>query len=134
MISLSGWKRVQVVIVVVLAAAVTLTAQSFNTILIFDGTDGATPVDTPLVQGTSGDFYGTTLGGGLNGSGTVFKIAPSGTLTTLYSFCSQANCADGSLPYGGLVLGRDGNFYGTTSQEGPMVSRAQYSESHPAER
>jgi uncharacterized repeat protein (TIGR03803 family) len=93
-------------------------AQNFKTLVIFDGTDGATPVDTPLVQGTDGNLYGTTLGGGSNGSGTVFKITAAGEITTLYSFCSQPNCTDGSLPYGGLVLAKDGNFYGTTSQGG----------------
>src|SRR6202041_2858276 len=57
-----------------------------------------------------------TLAGGTNGAdeGTVFKITPAGSLTTLYSFCSQANCADGATPYAGLVQGSDGNFYGTT--------------------
>jgi uncharacterized repeat protein (TIGR03803 family) len=118
MTPLSGRKKLQVVVLLVSATAIASRAQTFKTLLIFDGTDGATPVDTPLVQGTNGDLYGTTLGGGSNGSGTVFKITPAGKVTTLYSFCSQANCADGSLPYGGLVLGRDNNFYGTTSQGG----------------
>jgi uncharacterized repeat protein (TIGR03803 family) len=68
-----------------------------------------------LVQATDGNFYGTTYAGA-NGGGTVFKISQSGTLTTLYSFCSQTNCADGETPYDGVVQGTDGNFYGTTSQ------------------
>jgi uncharacterized repeat protein (TIGR03803 family) len=93
-------------------------ADTFKTLIIFDGTDGATPVDTPLVQGLDGNLYGTTLGGGVNGAGTVFKMTPAGTVTTLYSFCSLTNCADGAEPYGGLVLASDGNFYGTTSQGG----------------
>jgi uncharacterized repeat protein (TIGR03803 family) len=46
--------------------------------------------------------------------GTVFKIAPSGKLTTLYNFCSQTNCTDGESPYAGLIQGTDGNLYGTT--------------------
>ena len=46
--------------------------------------------------------------------GTVFKITPGGTLTTLHSFCSQANCTDGSVPSAGLVQATDGSFYGTT--------------------
>jgi uncharacterized repeat protein (TIGR03803 family) len=71
------------------------------------------------VQGTDGNFYGTTSQGGVNVSnssvgGTVFKITPTGTLTTLYSFCSLTNCADGEAPTAGLVQGTDGNFYGTT--------------------
>jgi uncharacterized repeat protein (TIGR03803 family) len=76
--------------------------------------DGTYP-EAPLVQGTDGNFYGTTPQGGANNAGTVFKMTPGGTLTTLYSFCSQggANCTDGGGP-GGLVLATDGNFYGTT--------------------
>ena len=73
-----------------------------------------------LVQSTDGNFYGTTPYGGTNNGGTVFKITPSGTLTTLYSFCSQGDdCSDGSQPYAGLVQGTDGNFYGTTYYGGP---------------
>lgn len=93
-------------------------AQGFKTLVAFDGTNGSTPVDTPLVQGPDGNLYGTTLGGGAHGSGTVFKMSTTGKLITIYSFCSQANCADGSLPYGGLVLARDGKLYGTTKQGG----------------
>jgi uncharacterized repeat protein (TIGR03803 family) len=81
-------------------------------------TDGSNPVFGGLVQGTDGNFYGTTYSGGAFNFGTVFQITPTGTLTTLYSFCSQQNCADGSNPYGGLVQGTDGNFYGTTSLGG----------------
>lgn len=76
--------------------------------------DGSTPF-AGLVQGRNGNFYGTTTEGGLNGTGgTIFEITSAGRFTTLYSFCSQPNCADGSNPYSGLVQGSDGNFYGTT--------------------
>jgi uncharacterized repeat protein (TIGR03803 family) len=71
-----------------------------------------------LVKAPNDSFYGTTRAGGGNGNGTVFKITRSGTLTTLYSFCSQGGCADGSRPLAGLVLATDGNFYGTTSGNG----------------
>jgi uncharacterized repeat protein (TIGR03803 family) len=50
--------------------------------------------------------------------GTVFKITPSGTLTTLYSFCSQSGCADGETPSAPLVQGTDGKLYGTTGGGG----------------
>ena len=78
--------------------------------------DGEWPF-AALVQAPSGDFFGTTYFGGANGSGggTIFKINPSGVLTTLYSFCSQVNCADGGNPYAGLVLAASGDLYGTTS-------------------
>ena len=79
--------------------------------------DGVGPY-AGLVQGTDGNFYGTTPSGGANGAGTVFEVTPGGTLTTLYSFCSLSSCADGIGPYAGLVQGTDGNFYGTTSSGG----------------
>jgi uncharacterized repeat protein (TIGR03803 family) len=82
-----------------------------------DCTDGEGPL-AGLVQGADGSFYGTTLYGGANGYGTVFKIPPGGTLTTLYSFCSQSDCPDGEFPMAGLVQGADGNFYGTTPDGG----------------
>ena len=76
----------------------------------FNGTDGANPDLITLVQGADGAFYGTTDLGGANNAGTVFKIAPNGTLTTLYSFCSLARCNDGYIPNAGLVQASDGNF------------------------
>src|ERR1022692_2567536 len=84
-------------------------------------TDGAAPY-AGLVQAANGDLYGTTQYGGTNGDyGTVFKITPSGTLTTLYSFCSQTNCADGDEPVAGLVQAANGDFYGTTGGGGANV-------------
>lgn len=83
----------------------------------FDGTDGAYP-DGPLVQATDGNFYGTTAGGGEHTGGTVFKLTPKGTLTSLYSFCATDGCADGYTPQAGLLQGTDGNFYGTAEVGG----------------
>ena len=94
-----------------------------TTLHIFDGTDGAYP-ESGLVQTPDGNFYGTTYsgGGGLNcfklGCGTVFKVTPEGKFTTLYVFCEQSYCPDGSQPVGTLVEGSDGEFYGTTSTGG----------------
>jgi uncharacterized repeat protein (TIGR03803 family) len=76
--------------------------------------DGANPSAAALVEATDGNFYGTTSAGGANGQGTVFKMTPSGALTTLYSFCSQSGCTDGATPYAGLVQDTNGTFYGTT--------------------
>ncbi len=78
----------------------------------FDDTDGDTPGG--LVQAANGGFYGTTFYGGANTDGTVFTISLTGKLSTIYSFCSQTNCADGKYPTSQLVLGVDGNFYGAT--------------------
>jgi uncharacterized repeat protein (TIGR03803 family) len=74
--------------------------------------DGESPA-AGLVQGTDGKFYGTTEKGGADYSGTVFSITADGKLNTLYSFCSQTNCADGEYPVAVLVQGTDGNLYGT---------------------
>jgi len=82
--------------------------------------DGENPY-AGLVQATDGSFYGATTIGGAKGGGTVFKITPTGTLTTLYSFCSQSNCADGNQPWAGLVQGTDGDFYGTTYFGGATI-------------
>jgi uncharacterized repeat protein (TIGR03803 family) len=71
-----------------------------------------------LALGTDGNFYGTTQIGGFPGHGIVFKISPTGTLTTLHVFCKQTNCPDGANPVAGLVLARDGTFYGTTTRGG----------------
>src|SRR5580698_2275641 len=79
--------------------------------------DGARPIGI-LVEGTDGNFYGTTYQGGEYNAGTVFKITPSGTYTLLHSFSFQAPTYDGQLPIAGLTLGTDGNFYGTTAYGG----------------
>ncbi len=89
-----------------------------------DCADGVLPL-APLVQGPDGSFYGTTEQGGgvacnpVPGCGTVFKITSGGKLTTLYRFCAQPGCLDGNQPAAGLVMGNDGNFYGTTYIGGP---------------
>jgi uncharacterized repeat protein (TIGR03803 family) len=79
-----------------------------------------------LIQVADGNFYGTTEYGGANADGTVFKITPKGKLTTLYSFCSKASCADGQQPRAALVQGADGNFYGTTYYGGIYSSVCTY--------
>ncbi len=75
--------------------------------------DGQYPV-TVLIEGPNGNFYGTTQSGGPDDDGTVFKITPTGTLTTLHSF----NGNDGAAPYGSLMLAANGDFYGSNSVGG----------------
>jgi len=85
--------------------------------------DGANPLDG-LVQGADGEFYGTASSGGTrtyagaSAGGLIFKVSSTGVYQVLYNFCSQTSCTDGNTPYGGLVLGSDGNFYGTTQAGG----------------
>ena len=105
------------------ATAIASPAQStlFTSLESFNGANGSGPGFVSLVRGDNGNFYGTTGFGGANDHGTVFKVTPTGELSTLYSFCAQTNCTDGALPSAGLVLGRDGNFYGTTSGGGAYL-------------
>ena len=72
----------------------------------------------PLVQGTDGNFYGTTAGGGAYNGGSVFKLTPQGELTTLYSFCEVQGCPDGTNIYGGLIQASNGDFYGVAEEGG----------------
>jgi len=92
----------------------------------FAGTpkDGAVP-NGPVMQDPLGNFYGVTLIGGKacrgdGGCGTVYKMAPDGTESLLYSFCSQPKCSDGAYPAGELVEDSSGNLYGTTSSGGAV--------------
>ncbi|MGA2135796.1 MAG: Ig-like domain repeat protein [Bryobacteraceae bacterium] len=90
-----------------------------NNLYSFDQSGGGFFPVAALTLGTDGNFYGTTTNGGPNacetgnyyGCGTVFRITPAGTLTTLHNFTGP----DGSVPEAALTLGPDGNFYGTTS-------------------
>jgi uncharacterized repeat protein (TIGR03803 family) len=84
--------------------------------------DGALPF-AGLIADAEGNLFGTTALGGTNKGGTVFEIAKThrgyaSTPTTLVSFCSLANCADGSVPSGGLIADADGNLFGTTAGGG----------------
>jgi len=84
--------------------------------------DGAFP-DAPLIQTADGSFFGiTSYGAYSNASGTVFKMTPAGRLTTLHTFCSQPNCADGEFPFV-LIHAIDGDFYGVTQQGGIIKDR-----------
>jgi uncharacterized repeat protein (TIGR03803 family) len=113
---LCWWRTVCTMFLLSAAMTVVSSAQSFTTLAEFSGSDGEYP-NSSLVQATNGDFYGTTSGGGASGAGAVFISAPAGTLTTLYSFCSETGCTDGEYPEA-LVQGSDGNFYGTTEAGG----------------
>ena len=83
---------------------------SFTVLHNFDTTHGSTPVGG-LVLGTDGNLYGTTEFGGAHSYGNIFKITPAGVLTVLYDFTGNA---DGGLTVAPLIVGTDGNFYGTS--------------------
>lgn len=94
----------------------------------FDGTDGNGPFELAYAGAGSGTpydgkspLYSTTISGGSNNAGTVFSLTPSRgnwTLQTLYNFCSIAGCADGGLPYAGVIVDPSGNLLGTTEYYG----------------
>lgn len=113
--------------------AIGAPSQTFTTLASL-GPNAPIPIGgSSLVQGIDGNFYGIALGGGKQsfcspiGCGTVFKITPTGTLTVLHSFCTNAACSDGWEPIS-LIRGGDGNFYGVTrfggthSSSGPCPS------------
>jgi uncharacterized repeat protein (TIGR03803 family) len=109
------------------------TSGSFASIYSFGSGAGDGRSPNTLAQDASGTFYGTSVYGGAYGNGTIFKFTSNSVLTTMYSFSSlQYNNSnggysnqDGANPEGSLMLGSDGDFYGTTSQGGPQpVSNA----------
>jgi uncharacterized repeat protein (TIGR03803 family) len=96
------------------------SAGAISTLYSFSGAlDGANPF-APPIQGVDGNWYGTTTtgtipnGNGTTFGGTIYKLTPAGTLTTLYMFETKT-----AAPFGTLVQGTDGKFYGTSSTGGP---------------
>ncbi len=94
------------------------SAGVLTTVLSFNGTNGARPRG-PLLELADGTVYGTTSAGGANNLGTIFRISPAGIHTILFHF---SGARDGASPRCGLVLGRDGQLYGTTSAGGAANS------------
>lgn len=75
------------------------------------------PASTPyaaVIEGSDGNFYGTTYYGGKYGQGTVYRVGPDGSRNTIFSF----NGSNGAYPRASLLQTSDGNFYGTTSEDG----------------
>ncbi len=113
-------KLVRLSLLVLASLAITFTlavcaqAQNLTFLADFNGTNGYQPFGS-LTQATDGNFYGTTTNGGGHGYGNVYRITPSGELTSFYDFCLRLNCADGTTPESAPVLGSDGNLYGTTT-------------------
>jgi len=98
----------------ILFAGASAHSQTLEVLYKFTGgADGSQP-DSPLVRDSQGNLYGTTVTGGANQLGAVFKLSPDGTETVLYSFQGGV---DGVWPVG-LTLASDGNFYGVTRYGG----------------
>jgi uncharacterized repeat protein (TIGR03803 family) len=92
------------------------------------GADGGNPF-SPLILDSKGNLYGTASAGGASYSGVVFKVAPGGTETVLYSF---TGAADGGAPYAGLVFDSNGNLYGTAFYGGVSNAGTVFELSPPA--
>jgi len=89
---------------------------TFSNLCSFGGANGRLPY-ARLVEGRDGYFYGTTYKGGTDGDfGTIFKVSTNGALTNLHAF--DGIYGDGAFVIAGLVLGSDGNFYGTAGYGG----------------
>src|SRR5207302_7562694 len=106
-----------VVVAMLLFAATMADAQTYNKLYTYPiGAGSFSGIVAPQVmsQGRDGDLYSTIANDGIHNVGTVYKITTAGAPTTIYTFCSLTSCVDGSYPFGGVTLGFDGNFYGTT--------------------
>jgi uncharacterized repeat protein (TIGR03803 family) len=116
MLLVNSAKGIGVVLLMGAAAVIASHAQTFTTLVKFNGTNGANPL-AGLVQGTDGSLYGTTDSGGTSsacGCGTIFKVTRAGALTTLHNFTGP----DGAGPDGALIQASNGSFYGTTASGG----------------
>ena len=99
----------------------TASAQTYTKLYQWPGTtrgDNGIIATEKLSQGRDGLLYGTIFDDGTLAAGEAYKITTTGTFTTLWAFCQQKNCPDGAQPEGGVILGLDGNFYGTTAVGG----------------
>jgi uncharacterized repeat protein (TIGR03803 family) len=112
-----------IVLGVCVAAVVPAAGQGFSVIDSFAGfqTESGAEPNAGLVQGTDGNFYGTTAIGGSGGCtfgcGTIYRITADGTLTILYNFQGT----DGG-PSSGLIQATNGLFYGATAWRGGNCS------------
>lgn len=114
------------------------SGNNYTVLHSFSGADGSSPVAS-LIQGSDGNFYGTTWSGGdltcgiyywqvgsnypyidNSGCGTVFKMDSSGNITVLHTF-EEPQTPDGNAPYAGVIFGKDGYLYGTTYYGGASV-------------
>jgi uncharacterized repeat protein (TIGR03803 family) len=104
------WKSVMTA---VLFCAAVAHAQTFTPLADFSKSTGG-GVDSPLIQGLDGEFYGTAGTSGIGEHGAVFVATSGGTLTDLYSFCKVKTCPTGAGPYLSLLQVSPGNFFGFT--------------------
>ena len=103
-------------LLIIACAFSTASAQTLTTLFAFNGTDGAEPFQSNLLD-IGGTLYGTTGYGGTYNAGTIFKLDSTGKETVIYSFTGGT---DGNLPSSGLTVDSKGNAYGTTFYGGDL--------------
>jgi uncharacterized repeat protein (TIGR03803 family) len=117
----SGWKKCFALTLLWMATALVASAQTVTTLHSFTFDDGANPNFVTPTQGRDGNIYATTSIGGSKTvkcfCGTAFRITPQGTLPSF-----SLDGTDGAIPDAGLLLGRNGLLYGTTSSGGASGS------------
>ena len=109
-------------LLILLVTAIAAQSQTFQVLHNFAGPEGAYPY-AGVTMDQGGNLYGTASGGGntggacgSSGCGTVFKLKRSGSgwiLSPLYTFTGP----DGNSPQARVIIGPDGNLYGTTTTE-----------------
>ncbi len=118
-------KRILLWAMMILIGRALAVGQTEKVLWSFGGVgDGDSPKGE-VVFDRAGNMYGTTLFGGgsncISACGIIYELSPTEagwSENILYTFCSQSNCADGSIPASGLVWDQLGNLYGTTSGGG----------------
>jgi len=110
----NSWAHVAATATIVLAAALLSVDRvratvSLQVLHVFTGSaDGAEP-SSALVEASDGNLYGTTDRGGAEGLGTIYRISPDGTLTTVHAFTASEGASSSDV----LVVASDGSLYGT---------------------
>jgi uncharacterized repeat protein (TIGR03803 family) len=104
------------------------TSGNFTSLHSFSPVNDGSQPTCQLAKGADGNFYGTASYGGASQQGTIYSITPTGTFTLLHAFGSTAIAGfnEGSHPFGGLVLGTDGNFHGATYNGGSVIAPTGY--------
>ena len=97
--------------------AVCAQAQTLNYFADLTAGNGWEPYAS-VVQAPDGNFYGAGTGGIYGGGGNMFRMTPTGQITSIYKFCSLPDCADGGAVESAPVVGSDGNLYGVTTGGG----------------
>ncbi len=101
------------------------TGYALTTLHTFHGPDGQNPVG--VTHGADGNLYGATSGGGTNGGGTVFQLAPDASASTGYTLHTlYYTYGKVAYPYAAPLLLSDGLLYGTTQEGGDNNDGAVY--------